>query len=160
MSAQQSHDPYEAVIRRFNRSGVRYIVVGMSGINYYAKSPRESFGTMDYDFFVEPTLKNVEKAVRCLKAMGFDLTGEWDLRQTVRDQRTLTATTANGLMVELLLKISGYPFSGLAKDAVTFSVRGVPVKVGQIRKLLRSKKLAGRPKDRRFLRRYQDLLEE
>ena len=63
-------------------------------------------------------------------------------------------------MIELLLKISGYPFSELAKDAATFTVRGVPIRVGRLGKLLRSKLLAGRPKDRHFLKRYQSLLEE
>lgn len=46
------------------------------------------------------------------------------------------------------------------RSAATFTVRGVPVTVGRLTKLLRSKKLAGRSKDRQFLRRYQSLLEE
>lgn len=160
------HNPYRAVVQRFNRAGVRYVVVGMSGINHYANSPAQAFGTMDYDFFVEPTLENVEKAVRCLRGLGFDIgtsEGEWkeaELRRVVRDQRTVLAETPDGLMVELLLGVSGYPFSEMAKDAATFSMSGVPVKVGRLKKLLQSKKLAGRPKDRRFLRRYQDLIEE
>ena len=166
MKRAASQNPYRAVIQRFNRTGVRYVVVGMSGINHYAKSPAEAFGTMDYDFFVEPTLANVEKAVRCLQDLGFDVgtnTGAWkeaELRRVVRDQRAVLATTPDGLMVELLLKISGYRFFEMVEDAATFSMGGVPVKVGRLNKLLRAKKLAGRPKDRRFLRRYQDLLEE
>ena len=166
MSAAGFRDPYLDVIRRFNRAGVLYVVVGMSGINYYAKDPAHAFGTMDYDFFLEPSLKNVQRAIRSLKALGFDIgtsDGEWkesDLRRVVRDQKTFTATTPDGLIVEILLKVSGYPFSGMANDAATIPVHGVPVKVGRLNKLLRSKKIAGRPKDRRFLRRYQDLLEE
>lgn len=157
-------DPYLAVIRRFNQLGVRYVVVGMSGINYYAKSPAETFATLDYDLFLEPTLRNVGQAVRGLTALGFTLgTAEGpvqgdDLGTAVRRRKTLVATTPEGLMVELLLAVSGYPFSELAKDAATFTVSGVPVRVGQLRKLLMSKKLAGRPKDRQFLRRYETLL--
>ena len=52
-----------------------------------------------------------------------------------------------------------FPFSDLARDAATFTVRGVPVKVGRLTKLLTSKKLAGRLKDRQFLQRYRSLLE-
>ncbi len=70
------------------------------------------------------------------------------------------ATTPEGLMVELLLQISGYPFSEMAKDATTVTVHGVPVRVGQLRKLLRSKQLADRPKDRQFLQRYRAAIEE
>ncbi|MBI3088063.1 MAG: hypothetical protein HYY91_04175 [Candidatus Omnitrophica bacterium] len=159
-------DPYQAVLRRFNRLGVRYVVVGMAGINYYAANPAETFATLDYDLFLEPTLENVGRAVRGLTTLGFTLgtaEGRLDprrLRIVVRDQRTLVATTPDGLSVELLLRVSGYPFSELAKDARTFSVRGVPVRVGRLAKLLRSKQLAGRPKDRAFLKRYQLLLEK
>ena len=165
MRRRQPYDPYRAVIRRFNGNGVRYVVVGMSGINYYSRKAAETFATLDYDLFIEPTLKNVAQAIRSLKGLGFTigtaaglLKGE-DLRNVVRGKRTLVATTLEGLTVELLLAMSGFPFAELAKDAATFTVRGVPVKVGRLTKLLQSKKLAGRAKDRDFLRRYQALLE-
>jgi len=83
-----------------------------------------------------------------------------DLRAVARGRRTLVATTVDGVMVELLLRVSGYTFADLARDAETFSVRGVPVKVGRLTKLLQSKKLAGRAKDRQFLQRYHSQLEE
>jgi len=159
-------DPYQAVIRAFNRLGVRYVVVGMSGINYYATTAREAFITMDFDVFLEPTLSNVAKALRGLERLRFSvgtaagLVKAADLTRTVRERRTLIATTPDGMIVELLLAVSGFAFSELARDAATFSIRGVPVKVGRLEKLLRSKRLAGRAKDRQFLRRYHALLKE
>ena len=158
-------DPYRAIIQRFNRSGVRYVVVGMSGINYYAQSPAETFATLDYDMFIDPTLKNVEQAIRSLAGLGLTIgtaSGVFSakhLKEVVRSKRTLIATTPDGLTVELLLAVSGFAFAELAKDVATFAVRGVPVKVGRLTKLLHSKKLAGRAKDHHFLRRYQALLE-
>ncbi len=159
-------DPYTKVLQSFNRRGVRYVVVGMAGINYYGESAASTFSTFDYDLFVEPTRDNLQKAFDALTRLDFTLgtsEGELklsDLAHLVRGQKTLVATTADGLMVELLLKISGFPFSEMARDAATFTVEGVPVRVGRLNKLLMSKKLAGRPKDRRFLSRYQNLLEE
>ncbi|MBI4394561.1 MAG: hypothetical protein HY583_00030, partial [Candidatus Omnitrophica bacterium] len=150
----------------FNRSGVRYVVVGLSGINYYAKNPRETFGTLDYDLFLEPSLPNIQKAIQTLKTLGFELgTTEGPfklevLKPLVRDRKTLVATTPDGLMIELLLQISGYPFSELARDAATFTVGRVPIRVGRLSKLLKSKQLADRPKDRQFLKRYKSLLDE
>jgi predicted nucleotidyltransferase len=166
MSARHIQDPYRAVIQQFNRHGVRYVVVGMAGINYYATHPAQTFATMDYDVFIEPTLKNAEKAIWCIRRLGFELgTSAGPLKisaikAAVRDRTTIVATTPDGLMVELLLALSGYAFSELANDAAIVTVRGVPVKVGRLTKLLRSKKLAGRMKDRQFLQRYQSMLED
>ncbi len=159
-------DPYLKALRRLNRIGVRYVVVGMAGINYYAKNPAETFASMDYDVFLDPTLRNVEAAVRSLRSLGYAFGTTAGpvvpaaLKSIVRDRRTLVATTPEGLTIELLLKISGYPFAELAKDAVTFTVNGVPVRVGRLSKLLTSKRLAGRPKDRAFLARYRHVLTE
>ncbi len=166
MSRRPLDDPYQAVIRCFNQRGVRYVVVGMSGINYYATKATETFATLDYDIFIEPTLNNVEHAIRNVGHLGFTIgtaAGPFqreDLRAIVREKRTIIATTPDGWMVELLLAVSGFPFAELAKDAATFTVKGVPVHVGRLTKLLQSKKLAGRPKDRAFLQRYRSILEE
>ena len=164
MKPKVFRDPYQIVLDRFNRRGVAYVVVGMAGINYYAKDASEMFSTLDYDIFLKSTLSNVEKALHCLEELGFSLATRKgvvqrnELKQLVRGRMTLSATTQEGIMVELLLKVSGYPFSELAKDAATFTVGRVPIRVGRLRKLLRSKQLANRPKDRQFLKRYQLLL--
>ena len=166
MTRRELGDPYGAVIRALNRRGVRYVVVGMSGINYYAKKPAETFATLDYDIFLQPTLENVRRATEGLEKLGFSLAtsvGRFErkhLTGVVRDRRTLIATTTMGIAIELLLAISGFPFSEVARDAETFTVHGVPVQVGRLTKLSKSKQLAGRPKDRAFLKRYQALLEE
>ena len=159
-------DPYQAVIRALNRVGVRYIVVGMAGINYYARRPAEAFATMDYDLFLEPTLKNVRKALGQLERLGFSMgttrgaLKPRELEAVVRERRTLIATTSDGLTVELLLAVSGFTFSELAQDAATVTVRGTPITVGRLTKLLKSKQVANRPKDRQFLRRYKVMLDE
>ena len=164
MKRPPPYDPYRTVIQACNRKGVRYVVVGMSGINYYARAPSETFATLDYDVFIEPTLRNVERAVDILESLDFTIgttagpLTRGQLKDVVREECTLVATTPDGVTVEVLLKISGYPFSEVARDAATFTVRGVPVRVGRLTKLLRSKKLAGRAKDRAFLRRYASLL--
>ena len=166
MSRRTLVDPYRAAIQQFNRLGVRYVVVGMAGINYYGTSPAETFVTMDYDVFVDPTRANIERALRSLQRLGFALgttAGPFRLDQLpviLRARTALIASSPEGFLVELLLAVSGYTFSEMAEDAVTITVRGVPVRVGTLRKLLRSKRLAGRLKDRQFLRRYASLLEQ
>lgn len=165
MKKKHFNDPYVAVIDQFNKHGIHYVVIGLSGINYYAKNPADSFGTMDYDIFIEPTLKNVGRAIQTVKKMSFDVgtkSGAYqdeNLKQIVKNTVTVIATTSDGIMIELLLSVSGYVFLDLAKDAVTFTVQGIPVRVGRLKKLLESKRIADRPKDRQFLKRYRSLLE-
>lgn len=157
-------DPYRAVIREFNRRGVRYVVVGMSGINYYATTPRDTFATLDYDVFLEPTIVNVRKALESFARLHFTVgTSRGELQPhgintLVLKRTTLVATTPDGLMIDALLQVSGYTFGQLAEDARTVTIKGVPIKIGQLQKLLRSKHLAARPKDRQFLKRYELLL--
>lgn len=166
MRGRAAPDPYLTVIRALNRVGVQYVVVGMSGINYYARRLSDTFATMDYDLFLKPTLPNVQKALRQLRRLGFSFgtsagaMEEREWRTVVRNRQTLVATSPDGLMVELLLAVSGYVFEELARDAATVTIRGTPITVGRLSKLLRSKRLAGRPKDRQFLRRYGALLGE
>ena len=45
-------------------------------------------------------------------------------------------------------------------DATIFHNKDVPIKVGKLNKLLMSKKIAGREKDKFFLKRYEILLKE
>ena len=164
--ARPPRDPYLAVIRAFTRVNVRYVVVGMAGINYYATRPGDTFATVDYDLLLDPTLGNVDKALGQLKRLGFSIGSAQGvltptaLKAVVRERRTLVATTPEGIMVELLLAVPGFTFGELAQDAATVTVRGTPVRVGRLTKLLQSKRAANRPKDRDFLKRYRALLED
>ena len=72
--------------------------------------------------------------------------------------RIKAETRARGLTVAELARRLGWYRSNLsAIDAgrrATFVMHGVPIKVGRLPKLLASKKLANRPTDRQFLKRY------
>ena len=159
-------DPYTEALHAFNQKGVRYVIVGVSGINFHAKDPSRSFSTQDYDVFIDNTLENLMKAVEVLSHLKFHLTtqkGEFHLeglKEVIQSQTTLVAGNPQGIQIELLLRVSGYVFRDLYDDAVTFLVDEVPIRVGRLQKLLNSKKIAGREKDRLFLRRYEALLRE
>ncbi len=160
------YDPYTAVLHAFNRKGVRYVVVGLSGINYYAENPSETFSTQDYDLFIDNTIQNVKKAAGLLLGLGFQITtrrGGFDpekVKEILQREETVVATNPQGVQIELLLRISGYVFGEIDKDAAVFLVDEVPIRVGKLRKLLHSKQVANREKDRLFLKRYQALLKE
>lgn len=166
MKSKATFDPYAELIERFNKANIQYAIIGASGINYYSRSPETAFATLDYDLFINPTLYNLKKAIKVLGDLGYSIAireGKFSprqLHQILRQRQTLIATDPYGIQVELLLEISGYTFEEIAQDAATFAVNGIKIKVGKLHKLLRSKKIANRPKDRLFLKRYEALLKD
>jgi predicted nucleotidyltransferase len=166
MAKKKFYDPYAELIDRFNRKGVSYVVVGMSGINYYARDARGTFSTQDFDIFVNPTIPNIKKAVSILKELGYSVmvngqeAQEERIKDAVRRKNTIIATDAYGVMFELILAVSGYTFNQMELDAVIFDVSSVPIKVARLNKLLMSKKAAARDKDKIFLKRFRALLKE
>jgi hypothetical protein len=152
-------DPYLKLINGFNKAGIRYVVVGVSGINYYVRDASRLIITGDYDMFIYPEVKNVLSAVRELKKQGFILSMSGRamplraVKKVVSLRKTIHAANHYGCVVELLLDISGYTFEDIESDARFFRASGVRVKVGNLDKLLNSKRIADRPKDRLFLKR-------
>jgi len=159
-------DPHSALIDRFNKSGVDYVVVGMSAINYYASSAMETFGTRDYDLFLRPAAANIAEALKIFHELGYEtattegLVSEKSLKQIVRQKKTVLAVNPDGVTFELLFAVSGFGFQRMAGDASMFRAGEVVIRVGKLHKLLASKKAAGRPKDRLFLKRYEMILKK
>ncbi|MFH1790714.1 MAG: hypothetical protein ABH885_01865, partial [Candidatus Omnitrophota bacterium] len=129
------------LLDRFNLQGVRYVVVGMSGINYYASGADETFSTQDFDIFVKPTISNVEKAVSAFLELGYSLTVEernlngLSLKDVVKNKRTVLAADAYGIAFDMVLAVSGFTFAGMERDAKVFRVGKIPIKVGRLPKL-------------------------
>jgi hypothetical protein len=61
----------------------------------------------------------------------------------------------DGAQLDLMLSVRGFSYADLAVDARTFTVAGSQIRVGLLEKLLRSKELSDRPKDREFLRHFE-----
>jgi len=163
---KRTYDPYSELVNKFNRDGIKYVIVGMSGINYYASRPQETFATQDFDIFVKPTISNIKKAVTILEKMDYNLVVKkgalknFSLKEIIRQKNTIIASDPYGIVFELILAVSGYTFSQMQKDAIIFNVGNIPIKVAGLKKLLRSKRLAGRKKDKLFLNRFEILLKE
>ena len=167
MKRKKFYDPYTEALGKFNLKRVRYIVIGMSGINYYASKAQETFATQDFDIFLKPTINNVTKAISILSSLGYEMSGlgekgkdKPNIKAIVKNKKTIVATNPYGVVFELILAISGFTFSRMEQDATIFSVSGIPIKVAKLTKLLASKKIAGREKDKLFLKRFEILLKE
>lgn len=159
-------DPYTQLIDGFNKASVDHVVIGMVGINYYARSAAESFLTKDFDLLLKPSFENLSKAVRVFHNLGYEtmttegVVGEKELRAVLQKKKTLLAVDHYGVTFEVLFKVSGFSFRQMTEDAAVFRAGETLVRVGKLSKLLASKRAANRPKDRLFLKRYEILLKE
>lgn len=143
-------------------AGVEFVLVGVGGINFYARTPGQAFATLDLDALLPPSVENLGRALRVLADIGYafeagaepfvDLDDATVLGQLVARGARLSAIHPEAGQLDLMTAISGYSYSDLAADATHFTVAGVDVPVGRLEKLLRSKQASGRPKDLAFLR--------
>lgn len=110
--------------------------------------------------FSNPEEKNIFSAVRELKKQKFTLSVSGRrvspavIKKAVRFSETIHAANHYGCAIELLLDISGYTYGDIEGDSRIFTASGVRVRVGALEKLLNSKRIAGRPKDKLFLKRF------
>ena len=152
---------FARALAALNEASVSYVVVGVTGINFYARTPAEAYATLDLDTLLEPHIENLKKALRALTDLGYeiesagepflDTSDESTLQTVIRNGATLSAVHGSDGQVDLLLSISGSSWAEFASDATTFAVAGTEVRVGSLERLLRSKEASGRPKDRAFL---------
>lgn len=168
-------NPYHALLRELIRNGVEYIVVGVSGINYFARDARQVLSTADYDLFLKPTAENLIRAWTAFRRSGFAVVvregdhtaalrrlGPRTRDRLLRQRRTLIAIGPYQLVAEGLLAVSGFTFEEMKRRAVWMKDQelGFQFRVGRLDDLLESKRLADREKDRWFLARYKRLLKE
>lgn len=152
------------------QAGVEFVVVGVGGINFYARTPAQSFATLDLDALLSPSVENLRLALAVLGELGYgfeaggepflDTADAVMLSRVVANGASLSAIHPHASQLDLMMSISGYGFEDLVGDATTFEVSGVDVRVGRLTKLLHSKEVSGRQKDLEFLRIYKATLDE
>lgn len=141
------------------------MIVGVGGINFYARTPAEAFSTLDLDALLAPSATNLAQALGVLAGLGYSFEAGGEPFVDVDDSVVLTRVVENGASIaaihpedgeiDLLTSITAFDYASLSTDAAEFRVAGSPVQVGQLEKLLRSKEASGRPKDLEFLRAFR-----
>jgi hypothetical protein len=166
-------EPLSGFVRALSalaEAGVQFVVVGVGGINFYARTPAQSFATLDLDALLNPAVENLELALSVLSRLGYefeaggepfiDLDDRVILSRIIQNGANLSALHSEASQIDLMTSISGFDYSQFAEDATAFEVAGVEIRVGRLTKLLRSKEVSGRPKDLEFLRIYRATLGE
>ena len=161
-------DAFAALADALSAGGVRYVVIGVWGANYYAPSGAAMFTTLDRDLFLPPDPDNLLAAWMICEKRGFalfagpeplDLPHDAALARAVVERRALTrASDGRGTDVDFSLVMSGHEFEPVWSARRTFAVDGVAIPVARLAHIVASKAAAGREKDRLFLAMHHDAL--
>jgi len=161
-------DPYVEACNALEQAGVRYLVIGAFGINLYAGEVGAVFTTADCDLMLAPDTDQLRRALDVLGALGytFEAGGEplpdldpLVLAGIVRARAVVRAHRA-GARIDLPLQAAGVDFDSMWAEQRRLVVENVALRVGPLNMLIRSKRIADRPKDRAFLAAYRETLEE
>lgn len=135
---------------------VQFVVVGVGGIDFYARTPGEVFATVDLDTLLRPAVENLAAALGVLSGIGYefeaagepilDLEDDEVFTRVVSRGAALTAIHRNEGQIDLMTSMAGFSHEELAADATSFRISDVEVRVGPLEKLLHSEERSGRPK--------------
>lgn len=159
------------------QAGVRYVLIGVSGVNLYAHDAGVVFSTMDRDVFLPPDSANLLAAWKVCEERGLSLTSSGEpldeprdlflservvfLSERVVEHRAATrADDGRELVVDLTLVMAGFEFQEVWEQRAIFLLEGVEVPVARLAHIVASKAAAGREKDRLFLATHAEVLRE
>lgn len=153
-----------------NGRGVRFLMIGVSGANYYAAGGSTLFVTADRDLYLPPEPPNTLAAWAACESVGLELWSGQEpldrprdllLAAAIVDRRALVrASNARGLDIDLTHEMAGFEFATVWKERRLFRAQGVEIPVARLSHIVESKAAAGRPKDRLFLATHEEALRE
>ncbi len=165
LSESKPDSGFLAALKALALAEVELVVVGVGGINFYARTPGDAVATLDLDAFLAPNAANLAKALRVLRQLGYrfesgdepfvDDEDPVSLSRVAERGASLTALHSEAGQLDLMTSIAGFSYAELESDATSFSISDAEVRVGRLEKLLESKRASGRPKDLEFLRAYE-----
>jgi hypothetical protein len=162
-------EPFPQLIRALLKAKVRFVLIGIAGVNYFAEAAGLLFTTQDRDLFLPPDPRNALRAWKTCRAEGLELwCGDEPLGKPmdavlakgVVTRRALVRGQGNGLLVDLTLVMAGFEFEEVWAKRRTFKVQGIDVPVAALSDIVASKAAAGRPKDQLFLATHEDALRQ
>ena len=160
--------PFAALMAALNRERVRFVVIGVWGVNYYG-SGSTHFNTEDRDLFLPADPANELKAWLACEAQGFRLWCADEplgkpldelLAREVVARRALVRADGHGLLIDLTPVMAGFTFDEVWSRRRVFSIEGIDVPVASLKDIVASKAAVGRPKDQLFLATHEEALRE
>ena len=156
------------LLRSLGEHSVRFVTIGVWGVNLYAKDVSFAFVTQDLDLFLPRDPENLVRAWQACEGVGLELRAgsepldsPHDLfvaRAVVQREALTRATDGRGCIVDLTLVMGEFDFEVVWAERRTFRIHGVDVPVARLTHIAQSKAAAGRPKDRLFLETHKEML--
>jgi hypothetical protein len=163
-------DPFAHLVAGLHGAGVRFVLIGVWGANFWARSASTIFTTQDYALLLPLHPEEVLRAWSVCEQGGLGLwCGDEPLdeprdaalaRRVVDTQALVRATDGRTLDVDLTLTMSGFDFETVWRERRPFRVEGVDIPVARLSHIVQSKAAAGRPKDRLFLATHEEALRD
>jgi hypothetical protein len=162
--------PLAPLARELLDHSVRYVLIGVSGANFYGPAGQAVFTTNDFDLFFPPDPDNLVRAWNGCQDANLDLwlgdepldrPRDRRLAERIVERRALTRVTGpDALLIDLTLVMAGFDFETVWTERREFLVEGVPVPTARLLHIVESKQAAARPKDQLFLATHKDALEQ
>jgi predicted nucleotidyltransferase len=132
------------IARHLAQVGLEAVLIGNAG----AALQGAPVTTVDFDFFFRRTPRNLSKLKAFARALGATVLRPYypvsDLYRVVRDD--------DGLQVDFMGTIHGLKsFEGVRARATTVAIGDAAIRVASLADIIRSKRAAGRPRDRAVL---------
>ena len=163
-------DAFARLVRSLERAGVRFVLIGLAGANYYARSGATLFVTEDRDLLLPLDPDNALAAWGVCEAMGLQLRcGREPLdrprdrflaERVVANRALVRATDGAGLDVDMSLVMAGFDFETVWTERRVFRVGTLDIPVARLGHIIESKRRVGREKDRMFLATHAEAIRE
>ena len=161
---------FARLVHALHAAQVRYLVIGVWGANYYARSGGMVFVTKDVDLFLPLDAGNLLRAWESSTAAGLSLwvgnepldsPRDLQLARAVVERRAgVAAVDTKGRQIDLTLVMAGFEFEDVWSRRRSFAVEGVEVPVASLADIVQSKARVGRPKDRLFLATHEEAINQ
>lgn len=170
MADPEPVDHYTEVLGALRAAGVRYLLIGVGGVNYFTLDRQALFNTEDRDLFLPPDTDNLLRCWRVCEERGLELTSfgellerpldDWLARRVVSQQATQRASGRDGVQLDLTFTMQGFTFEELWPERKIFTAHGQQIPVAPLESIIESKRAAGRPKDLLFFVTHEDILRQ
>ncbi len=137
------NEDFQDFLKSINKAQVKYVLVGGYSVIFHG-FPRT---TGDLDIFVEVSKENYRKLHEAFFEFGlsiFDMTEENFL---FNNNMTVFSFGRAPVSIEILKEISGIGFDEVYENAIETEIEDIPIKVINLKDLIKNKKASGRSKD-------------